>query len=226
MSPTYEAVAVLTSGGLDSAILVADLARQSRRCVPIYINAGLAWESVELEFLRRYLAEIGKGLPSLEPLVILEQPVRDLYGDHWSTTGKSVPDAKTPDQAVYLPGRNLLLVTKALLWCHLHGVKILALGVLASNPFPDASERFFALLGETVCDAVSDPDLRIIRPYGEMHKAEVMKRGEGLPLELSFSCIAPKQGLHCGQCNKCAERRKAFADAGMMDPTKYETSFI
>ena len=38
-----------------------------------------------------------------------------------------------------------------------------------------------------------------------------MALGRGLPLELTFSCIAPVAGQHCGRCNKCAERRPPSA---------------
>jgi 7-cyano-7-deazaguanine synthase len=48
-----------------------------------------------------------------------------------------------------------------------------------------------------------------------------MRLGVGLPLEHTFSCIDPVDQLHCGRCNKCAERSHAFADAGMTDPTEY-----
>lgn len=213
-----EAIAVLTSGGLDSAILVADLSRQYQRVHPIYIRAGLHWEPAELEHLQNFLHAI--ACPALEPLVVLEQPVADLYGSHWSLTGANVPDAATPDEAVYLPGRNLLLVLKALLWCHLHGVSTLALAVLKGNPFPDASEEFFRAFAKVIGIAVQDR-LDIVRPYGQLQKTDVLDRGRGLPLEWTFSCIRPVDGKHCGQCNKCAERRKAFADAGCTDPTSY-----
>jgi 7-cyano-7-deazaguanine synthase len=217
--PEPEPLAVLTSGGLDSAILVADLARERPAVQPIYVRAGLAWEDVELDHLHRFLAAI--RWPALRPLVVLEQPVRDLYGPHWSLTGEGVPDAATPDAAVYLPGRNLLLVLKALLWCHLHGIPTLALAVLAGNPFPDATPEFFAAFGSAIGRGVGDGRLRIVRPYGQLHKDAVLRRGQGLPLEWTFSCIRPVGGRHCGQCNKCAERRHGFAAAGMADPTPY-----
>ena len=53
-----------------------------------------------------------------------------------------MPD--TPDDAVYLPGRNPLLLVKAVVWCHLHGIDQLALAPLGSNPFADATDEFFA----------------------------------------------------------------------------------
>src|SRR5437868_3411881 len=135
-----ESLAVLISGGLDSAILLAEAARE-RPVVPITIRSGLVWESAEQLHLQRFLAAIAG--PRLRPLVTLEQPVSDLYDTHWSTTGHDAPGSDTPDEAVYLPGRNVILLSKALVWCHLHGVPALALAVLAGNPFPDATPEFF-----------------------------------------------------------------------------------
>ena len=155
---TNQDTAVLTSGGLDSAILLAHVARQhpDAPVTPIYIRAGLAWEGVELEYLQKYHVALLLKFPNIGPLVVLDEPTGDLYGRHWSTTGEQVPDATTPDEAVYLPGRNLLLTLKGLLWCHLHQVSQLALGVLGSNPFPDASLEFFTAFAQAVGMGVAD----------------------------------------------------------------------
>jgi 7-cyano-7-deazaguanine synthase len=148
-------------------------------------------------------------------------PVADLYGKHWSLTGQGVPDAETPDAAVFLPGRNVLLLSKAILWCHLHAVGAVALAPLGSNPFPDATPEFFTAYEDVLSRAVGGA-VRVLRPYATLHKTEVMHRGRGLPLELTFSCIRPAAKRHCGRCNKCAERRRAFAEAGLADPTSYD----
>jgi 7-cyano-7-deazaguanine synthase len=42
-----------------------------------------------------------------------------------------------------------------------------------------------------------------------------------VPLELTLSCMQPTNGLHCGRCSKCRERRDAFREAGVVDPTPY-----
>jgi 7-cyano-7-deazaguanine synthase len=211
-------LAVLISGGLDSAILLGEGLRSHSKVYPLYIRSGLCWESVELQHLRGFLEALHR--PALAALQILEVPVADLYGTHWSITGHDVPAADTPDEAVFLPGRNVLLLAKALLWCHLHGVPQLGLGVLGSNPFPDATPAFFQGFAEAVNRAVGG-QVEVWRPFAGLHKTEVMQRGKDLPLELTFSCIRPAAGKHCGRCNKCAERRKAFLDAHMPDPTSY-----
>jgi hypothetical protein len=130
-------LAVLCSGGLDSAILLAEALHHCPAVHPLYVRFGLAWEEVEMSHLRRFLVAVAH--PSLRPLVVLQQPVTDLYGKHWSLTGQNVPDAQSPDEAVFLPGRNVLLLAKTMLWCHLHDVPQLALAPLGSNPFPDAT---------------------------------------------------------------------------------------
>jgi 7-cyano-7-deazaguanine synthase len=212
-------IAVLVSGGLDSAILLAECLRAYSAVHPLYVRNGLAWEDAELHHLRHFLDAV--RTPRLQPLRVFELPVADLYGDHWSLTGQNVPDADSPDEAVFLPGRNVLLLSKAILWCHLHGVGAVTLAPLGSNPFPDATPAFFAAFQDVLNRAVGG-NVRVLRPYAELSKVEVMHRGRGLPLERTFSCIRPVAGRHCGRCNKCAERRRAFADAGMADGTEYD----
>jgi 7-cyano-7-deazaguanine synthase len=218
MDHPQASAAVLTSGGLDSAILLAEASRLPGTLWPIYVRTGLAWEAVELDHLRRFLATIDGS--ALQPLTILDMPVGDLYGNHWSITGQDVPDESSADEAVYLPGRNVLLLAKAMLWCHLHQVERLALGILSANPFPDATPGFFADFEQAVNRAV-DGRVEINRPFAGRSKSEVMRLGEGLPLELTFSCIRPLAGRHCGRCNKCGERRRAFASVHRPDPTEY-----
>ncbi len=133
--------------------------------------------------------------------------------------------AHSADSAVYLPGRNAVLMVKAALWCHLHGVAELALAVLRSNPFADASAEFFEQF-EAAMNVAVGARLRIVRPFAALDKLQVVKLGRGLPLGLTFSCIAPVGGLHCGRCNKCAERQSAFRLIGSPDPTCYAAGAI
>lgn len=213
-----ESAAVLVSGGLDSAILCVELLRSYSKVVPIYVRAGLWWEDAEIAALRRFLAAVAAS--GLDPLVTLDEPIADVYGTHWSTTGATVPDARTADESVYLPGRNLLLTAKAAVWCRLRDVGTLALGTLSTNPFPDGTDEFFADLEALVNRALSGR-LRLIRPFATLHKEQVIALGRGLPLHLTLSCIDPVDGRHCGLCNKCAERKMGFRAAGLRDDTTY-----
>jgi 7-cyano-7-deazaguanine synthase len=211
-------IGLLLSGGLDSAILLHQMLDQGWQVQPFYVRSGCVWQSNELDAVSRLLAAMAQ--PKLASLVELDMPVDDLYAGHWSMTGRAVPDNRSPDEAVFLPGRNPLLLLKPALWCVMHGIPGIALATLAANPFDDATPEFFARFEAMIEQATGYP-FRVVRPFETLSKKCVMKLGQGMPLELSFSCLAPVDGRHCGRCNKCAERAAAFTHWNASDPTEY-----
>jgi 7-cyano-7-deazaguanine synthase len=216
-----ERVAVLASGGLDSAVLVADLAR-SAEVTPIYVACGLVWELAERRALEAYLDALSSE--NVAPLVMLPLPVEPLYGPHWSTSGVGVPDYDAPDSQVYLPGRNVLLIGLTAVWCSVNGISKIAIGSLDENPFPDATPAFFNDYARLLSEALSH-EIEVIAPYRGRHKADIIRDNPSLPLALTLTCMSPRvvngELAHCGACNKCAERQRAFAEAGVRDETLY-----
>jgi len=187
---------------------------------PIYVSAGLAWEAEERAMLERLLRS--PAYHGLVALTMLEFAVGDLYPKgHWALSGKP-PGFDTPDEDVYLVGRNVMLLTKAAIHCAQRNIGRIALGPLAENPFPDATPEFFSTLSRALSLGLAHP-IEIATPFADRHKAEVIALGTqlGVPLELTLSCMNPQHGRHCGQCSKCRERRDAFIAAGIADPTPY-----
>ena len=157
------------------------------------------------------------------PLVRLSLPIDDVYpSSHWAIRGEP-PAYDTPDEDVYLVGRNLLLLAKAAIVCARARIDRIALGPLAGNPFPDARPVFFAAMAEALSIGLDHP-LVIARPFEAMHKEDVITLGAslGIPFELTLSCMNPMDGVHCNACSKCRERRQAFAAAGVGDPARYQ----
>jgi 7-cyano-7-deazaguanine synthase len=223
------AIAVLLSAGLDSAVLAAHEARHAR-VHPIYVSAGLAWEQEELAALDRLLATA--PFTALAPLTRLTFTVRDLYpSTHWALRGEP-PAFDTPDEDVYLTGRNITLLTKASIYCAQHAIGRISLGPLAGNPFPDATPQFFASMAQALSLGLAHR-IDIDTPFADKDKADVIRIGVelGVPLELTLSCMNPsfRQGSageareidHCGVCSKCRERRDAFITARVADKTRY-----
>src|SRR5688572_21953838 len=102
--------AVLFSGGLDSAVLVADAA--SRGTVqPIYVGVGFAWEAEERAMAARLFASPPfAGIPAP---IDLQFDMRDVFPpDHWAVRGRA-PAFESPDEEVYIHGRNVILLSKA-----------------------------------------------------------------------------------------------------------------
>jgi 7-cyano-7-deazaguanine synthase len=214
---------LLLSGGVDSAVLLDHLLANGRQVTPFYVRSGCVWQSCELAAVRKFLAAVAR--PSLSELVVLDVPLADLYGAHWSITGDHVPDDTSNDEAVFLPGRNPLLLIKPALWCATHGIEQLAMATLSNNPFDDATPDFFDRFQDMVRVA-SGAAVRIIRPFERLTKRRVLEYGRHLPLELTFSCLSPVGDEHCGCCNKCAERRHAFESARINDRTRYSAVLL
>ncbi len=212
-------VAVLVSGGLDSAVLLVETARASGRVVPVFVRAGHVWEAAERRALDRFLAAVGE--PRIAPVRELAMPMDDVYRGDWSMTGRGTPGWDAPWDAVELRGRNLVLLAKTLVLAAIEGWPTVALGSLAENPFPDATPEFFASLARIASEGLRAP-LAVVAPFRGLTKAEVVRRGRDLPLALTLSCARPTPAeRHCGTCSKCRERIEAFARAGVPDATAY-----
>ncbi len=213
--------AVLFSAGLDSAVLLADAARQHGGAQPVYVRAGLAWEETELAFAARLLgAAPYRG--AVGPLETLAVDMRDVYPPtHWAIRGEA-PAFDTPDEDVYIEGRNVVLLAKAAVFMARRRLRRILLGPLAGNPFPDATPLFFETMGQALSAGLAAP-IEIRAPFAAMRKADVITLGAelGVPFELTVSCMQPVDGRHCGRCSKCRERRDGFAEAGIADPTEY-----
>ncbi len=218
IKPVPGRVAVLASGGLDSSVMLARIARKRREVFPVYIRTGLVWEKDELAVLRRFIKAI--GIESIRPVSVLNVPMNDVAADHWSITGKKVPGYDAALSSNYIPGRNLTLLSKAAVFCARNQIGEVAMALLEANPFPDARPIFFHALTKAVALGVG-LHLKISTPWVGMSKPEVIALGRGLPLHLSVSCIKPRGAVHCGECTKCAERVEGFRLAGVEDPTRY-----
>jgi 7-cyano-7-deazaguanine synthase len=213
------ATAVLLSAGLDSAVLAAHEATRAP-VHPLYVSTGLAWEAQERAALARLLQSPVYG--ALAPLATLDFTVRDVYpATHWAIRGEA-PAFDTPDEDVYLVGRNVVLLSKAAIHCARQGIGRIVIGPLAGNPFPDATPAFFGAMAGALSMGLAHP-LVVDAPFLQMDKHEVITLGTtlGVPLELTLSCMQPVEAIHCGRCSKCRERRDAFTASGLPDPTTY-----
>ncbi|MGB7217255.1 MAG: 7-cyano-7-deazaguanine synthase [Vicinamibacterales bacterium] len=211
---------MLVSGGLDSVVLLAEEAARGD-VQPIYVSVGLAWERAERTMLGQLLAANPlRGLA--RRLVSLTVDMSDVYpATHWAVRGQP-PQYHTPDEDVYLPGRNVVLLAKAGVYCAAAKIDRILLGSLAHNPFPDATPEFRSAMARALSLGLAHP-LTIDAPYAEVGKADVVRRGRalGVPLHLTLSCMGPIDTRHCGRCSKCRERHDAFLEAGVEDTTDY-----
>ena len=216
--------AVLFSSGLDSAVLLTDAADRFGGAQPIYVSAGLAWETQERTMAARFLA----SLPSnthIHPMVTLDVTMRDVFpASHWALRGVA-PGFDTPDTDVFIDGRNIILLSKAGVYAARAGLSRILIGPLSGNPFPDASPEFFAAMARALSIGLGT-GIEIEAPFLNLTKADVIRLGleRSVPFELTLSCMQPVDTMHCGRCSKCRERRDGFRAVGVEDPAHYATT--
>ena len=142
---------------------------------------------------------------------------------------KRCPGYEEPDETVYIPGRNIILITLAAIWCSLNNVNRIVIGSLAGNPFPDATPEFRQSIAATNSMGLAH-DIEVDAPLSGMHKEELLAMNNPhLPLHLTLTCGNPhrvgngnvESVIHCGSCNKCRERHEAYIDANINDDTRY-----
>ena len=211
-------VCALVSGGLDSCAMLYELSGSFDEVHPLYIKFGLYWEKAELYWLNKFLSSVKNN--SLKKLKILEIRAKDMYDEHWSVTGKNIPDEQSSDDKVYIPGRNILLLSVASVFCEKFDINSIGIGVLKSNPFKDASDKFFNAMEKALSIGLNRK-IKVVTPFSDNTKNKLIVKYNNLPLELTFSCINPIENKHCGKCNKCHERKMYFKKANVKDETSY-----
>ena len=215
----------LVSGGLDSYVSAACARADGHRILALSIDYNQRHQ-VELAAARRIAADLGAERHIVLPLDL------SLFGGSALTADIAVPKdgVGTDIPVTYVPARNTIFLSLALGWAEAMGARDLYIGVnaLDYSGYPDCRPEFidgFEKLAELATKAgVEGHPFRIQAPLAMMSKADIVRKGTelGLDLGLSWSCYDPAPGgVHCGQCDSCRLRSKGFEEAGIPDPTRY-----
>lgn len=215
-------VIVITSGGLDSTVLLYH-----------HLKQGDEVRAIAIDYGQRHVREIAFAMGNAERLDIPYEIV-NLHGLGEVLTGSSqtskhilVPEghyAEDNMKATVVPNRNMILLA-------------VALGAAVANKFdgvsyaahagdhaiyPDCRPEFVDALNRAaaLCDWRA---VTIFRPFIKLTKAQIVRIGNELkvPFRSTYSCYAGRP-VHCGKCGTCVERREAFHLAGVVDPTPYD----
>ena len=224
---TKEKTVAVISGGMDSVTLAYMLQHEGHDLTLISFDYGQRHKK-ELLFATECAKQLGVphhivDLSCLNPLVA-----------NSSLTNKDidVPDghyaAETMKQTV-VPNRNSIMLNIAAGLAVSIGARHIATGVHGGDHYiyPDCRPAFIKSLDTLLTianEGFIDTKFTVIAPYLYWTKADIVTVGEmvGVPWAETWSCY--KGGdIHCGACGTCFERREAFIDAGVADPTLYNS---
>ncbi|MEU1815165.1 7-cyano-7-deazaguanine synthase QueC [Streptomyces roseifaciens] len=224
MTATPPLAALAFSGGMDSATLAAHYHHQGYGLLLLSFDYGQR-HIRELEAARRIAAHYRAehhvvdltAVGALLPGSALTDPTINVPDGHYAEASMRI---------TVVPNRNAIMANIAAGIASARGAGLVALGIHAGDHavYPDCRPAFLTALQASI-DAALDgfPTPAVEAPFIHRTKADIARLAAGLgaPLGLSWSCYNGG-ALHCGTCGTCVERREAFTEAGLTDPTEYE----
>ena len=212
---------LIYSGGLDSTTLLYQLKAQGRDVKALSINYGQR-HSKELDFAKRNCDALGVehrtvDLYSLKPL---------LGGSSQTDASVAVPEGHYAAENMKLtvvPNRNMLMLSVAAAWAIAEKADTIAYAAHSGDHaiYPDCREEFVDALNKAL--GLADwHTVQIERPFINISKSDIVKLGNDLKVPFADTWSCYKGGdKACGVCGTCYERREAFVEAGVTDPTPY-----
>ncbi|AAO28809.1 7-cyano-7-deazaguanine synthase QueC [Xylella fastidiosa subsp. fastidiosa] len=215
---------ILLSGGMDSAVVTA-----------IAQSQGFMVHALSIRYGQRHTSELDAAVRIARALNVVAHKVVDVdlrsIGGSALTDDIEIPDAGGEGIPVtYVPARNTIMLSLALGWAEVIGAADIFCGVNAVDysGYPDCRPQFITAF-ETLANlatkvGVEGTQLHVHAPLQFLSKAEIVHEGllHGVDFGLTVSCYrADVDGRACGRCDACKLRVAGFADAGVVDPTRY-----
>lgn len=213
---------MVLSGGMDSVTMLYEYAPSIELAVSF--DYGSNHNARELEWARYHSKKLG-----IEHLII------DLsfIGKHFHSSLLEGADA-IPEgdydfdnmKSTVVPFRNGIMLSAAAGLAESHGLTRIMIANHAGDHaiYPDCRASFIKAMSKAISEGTYE-NIMLYAPYTLLSKSQIVERGKILGLDYSetYSCYKGEE-KHCGRCGTCIERRLAFADAGMDDPTDYADS--
>jgi 7-cyano-7-deazaguanine synthase len=228
MTNTEKKAVVLVSGGLDSATALAIARSEGYACYALSFNYG-----------QRHVCELQSAQQVAQAASVAEHKtipldLSQIGGSALTDSTIAVPQQPTQGIPVtYVPARNTVFLAIALGWAEVLQAQDIFIGVNAVDysGYPDCRPEFiaaFEVMANLATKAgVEGHPFTIHTPLIQLTKGEIIRQGTKLGVDygLTISCYNPdEQGRACGVCDSCRIRAAGFRDAGVPDPTHYQSS--
>ncbi len=218
---------VLASGGLDSAVCLAEALREFEVAL-LHINYGQRTEARELRAFEDLADHYGITRRLVADISYLKEIGGSSLVDKNLPMETGLPAEQGPVPSTYVPFRNAHILCVGVSWAEVNGAEALFIGAVQEDGsgYPDCREDFYLKFGAAV-DAGTKAETRInIRtPLIGLDKEAIVRRAVDLevPLDLTWSCYTDSERA-CGECESCRLRLRGFERAGRSDPIPYRRS--
>lgn len=212
---------MVVSGGMDSTTMLYEYA--DRIALAVTFNYGSNHNAREIECARYNCDKLGIEL------VVVDMPfIGRLFESSLLSGADAIPEGNYDDEnmrSTVVPFRNGIMLSVAAGLAESRGLHHLMMANHGGDHaiYPDCRPGFVDAMSRAISEGTYE-HIDIFAPYTDITKTDIARRGAALGIDYSHTYSCYKGGeKHCGRCGTCTERRQAFADAGLDDPTEYET---
>jgi 7-cyano-7-deazaguanine synthase len=217
-------VVVLCSGGMDS-VTALHWARAHHDVRAVLSFAyGAKHNHREIPYATQHAAQLGLTHRTI-PLDFIGQ----LFASDLLKSGGDIPEghyaAENMKQTV-VPFRNGIMLAAAAGFAESAGAEALVIAAHTGDHtiYPDCREDFMQAMGDAM-RLGTYAGVQLLRPFIALTKGQIAAQGAKLGVDFAQTWSCYKGGkIHCGKCGTCVERREAFQQAGLADPTVYEST--
>ncbi len=222
---------VLSSGGLDSTVVMAIAKSKGYKIISLSFNYGQR-HKIELECAKK-VANFFK----VEKHLIIDFPFDQIGGSALTNINIEIPEGKIERDNIpitYVPGRNIIFLSVAVSVAEICNAKDIFIGVNAVDysGYPDCRPEFINQFEKAINlgtkASVEGQPFKIHTPLINLSKKEIIQKGHqlGVEFKITSSCYNPdNSGNPCGKCDSCLLRLKGFKDANLEDPLNYPDIF-
>jgi 7-cyano-7-deazaguanine synthase len=150
--------------------------------------------------------------------------LKDIFNQTSALINQDIPITSKFTASILVPFRNAIFLSIAVAYASTFSADKIFYGAHGSDAifYPDCRREFYKAF-EKAAQLGTNQNIAIYAPYINKKKADLIKAGIELnvPLELTWSCYHNGE-KHCGQCEACINRKRAFYEARITDPTEYK----
>ncbi len=211
---------MVVSGGMDSVTMLCEYA--SRIAMAVTYDYGSNHNAREIECARFQCAKLGI------PLMVI--PLK-FIGEHFASSllsgADAIPEGNYDDEnmrSTVVPFRNGIMLSVAAGLAETHHLAHVMLANHSGDHaiYPDCRPAFVENMSRAIAAGTYD-GITLLTPYTHLTKGQIAERGTAIGVDYSHTYSCYRGGEHhCGTCGTCRERREAFRDAGIPDPTIYD----
>jgi len=217
-------VVVLCSGGMDSVTALHWARVHHAVTAVLSFDYGAKHNHREIPFALEHARKIGAPHQVIPLDFIGKYFVSDLL-----QSGGDIPEghyAAENMRRTVVPFRNGIMLAAAAGFAESVGAAGLVIAAHSGDHtiYPDCREDFMRAMGDAL-RLGTDAGIELLRPFIALNKGQIVAEGVRLGVDYARTWSCYKGGkVHCGKCGTCVERREAFQQAGVPDPTIYAST--